>query len=225
MIKRFLKVILKVILSIVVFVIGYLFVSFGLSSITIDEEEKTSCDVSIYIMSNGVHTDIVMPIKNQWHDWSKSVKYNHTKGKDSIFNYVAMGWGDKGFYLETPEWKDLKPSVAFKAAFGLSTTAVHTTFYKTVQQNKQCKQILITKEQYTRLINYIQGSFQKDAKGAFIPISTDAVYGMKDAFYEANGSYSLFKTCNTWANDGLKSCGQKCCFWTAFDTGIFKKYE
>ena len=56
-------------------------------------------------------------------------------------------------------------------------------------------------------------------------INTDAVYGKNDAFYEANGSYSLFHTCNTWANNGLKACGQKACFWTPFDSGIFYHYD
>ena len=89
---------------------------------------------------------------------------------------------------------------------------------------ESCRKILISKAQYQRLLDYITGSFQKDSGGHFIPIATNAMYGNNDAFYEANGSYSLFHTCNTWANSGLKASGQKCCLWTAFDTGIFLKY-
>jgi hypothetical protein len=51
------------------------------------------------------------------------------------------------------------------------------------------------------------------------------VYGDNDAFYEAIGSYNLFKTCNTWTNNALKSCGQKACFWTPFESGIFYQYK
>jgi uncharacterized protein (TIGR02117 family) len=75
------------------------------------------------------------------------------------------------------------------------------------------------------LIQFITSSFQKDKEGHFMPIKTNANYGKTDAFYEANGSYSLLHTCNTWANNGLKACGQKCCSWTPFDTGIFLNYE
>ncbi len=46
-----------------------------------------------------------------------------------------------------------------------------------------------------------------------------------DAFYEAKGSYSFMKTCNTWANSALKSAGQKAALWTPSDKGIFRHYQ
>jgi uncharacterized protein (TIGR02117 family) len=176
-------------------------------------------------VTNGVHTDIVMPTKNDQIDWNKQIKFTNTKAADSTYQYLAIGWGDKGFYLETPEWSDLKASVALKAASGLSTTAIHTTYYKNLRESDNCKKIMISKEQYNRLIKYIHNSFQKDASGNFLVIKTEANYGKTDAFYEANGSYSLFHTCNTWANSGLKTSGQKCCLWIATDSGIFSKYK
>lgn len=197
---------------------------FLLSNITIEEEKNAPAEMEMYIKTNGVHTDLVLPIKSEEIDWSKEIKFDHTISKDSNYQYVAIGWGDKGFYLETPQWADLKFSVAFKAAFGLSTTAIHTTFYKNLQEGESCKKLKISKNQYARLIQYIRNSLQKDTNGHFINIQTKANYNKFDAFYEANGSYSLLHTCNTWANNGLKSCGQKCCFWTPFDKGIFSKY-
>jgi uncharacterized protein (TIGR02117 family) len=158
-------------------------------------------------------------------DWTQEVKPANTTAKDTSYQYLAMGWGDKGFYLQTPTWAELKASVAFKAATGLSSTAIHATYYAAMQENERCKKIMISREQYTRLISYISNSFKKDEQGHFMYIATNANYGSHDAFYEANGSYSLFRTCNTWANSALKSCGQKCCLWTAFDTGIFLKYQ
>jgi uncharacterized protein (TIGR02117 family) len=203
----------------------YLFSAYCLSRITIDKEANTKEEVTIYILTNGVHTDLVVPVTNEIYDWSQKVKFENTRAKNKAYKYLAMGWGDKGFYLETPEWKDLKASVAFKAAFALSTTAIHATYYETMKVGDDCREIQISKEQYRRLVNYITQSFQKDKDGYFKHIVTNAVYGMNDAFYEANGSYSMLHTCNSWANNGLKASGQKCCLWTAFDTGIFEKYE
>jgi uncharacterized protein (TIGR02117 family) len=172
-----------------------------------------------------VHTDIVMPVKNDVIDWSKEIRFENTLGKDSLMKYVAMGWGDKGFYLETPTWADLKFTVAFKAATSLNTSAIHATFYNDLEEDESCKRIFISREQYSRLVKYINESFQFDPNGHLIHIKTNANYGRNDAFYEAKGSYSLFHTCNTWANNALKSCGQKACWWTPFDTGIFEKYK
>jgi uncharacterized protein (TIGR02117 family) len=218
-------VLLKGILGIIAFMTLYLFSAYCLSRITIDKEANTKEEVTIYILTNGVHTDLLVPVTNEIYDWTQQVKFENTRSKSKAYNYLAMGWGDKGFYLETPEWKDLKASVAFKAAFALSTTAIHATYYETMKVGEDCRKIHISKEQYQRLVNYITGSFQKDKDGNFMHIVTNAVYGMNDAFYEATGSYSMLHTCNSWANSGLKASGQKCCLWTAFDTGIFKKYK
>lgn len=223
--KRFLKFIGKILMGFIAFVLLYLLAAFCLSRISCDEEVNQKDDLSIYIKTNGVHTDIVVPIKNEQMDWSKEIKFSHTTSKDSTYKYLGLGWGDKGFYLETPTWADLKASVAFKAATGLSTTAIHTTFYHNVVIDSSCRKIDISKGQYQRLINYITDSFQKNDKGQLIHIQTNANYGNSDTFYEANGSYSMFKTCNTWANNALKHSGQKHCLWTPFDKGIFLNYE
>ena len=223
--KKSFKIILKSVLIFLGLIFFYLLTACLLSKITVEKEANTKPEVEIYILTNGVHTDIVMPTVSEQMDWSKQIRFKNTQAADSTYKYIAMGWGDKGFYLETPEWSDLKASVAFKAASGLSTTAIHATYYQTMKIGNDCKSMLISKEQYERLITYINSSFQKDTLGNCIPIKTNANYGKTDAFYEANGSYSIFKTCNTWANSALKACGQKCSFWTATDSGIFSKYE
>jgi cyclopropane fatty-acyl-phospholipid synthase-like methyltransferase len=96
--------------------------------------------------------------------------------------------------------------------------------YKEMKEGTQCKKIRISKEQYKKLVEYISSSFQIENDQS-INIKTKAKDGKYDAFYEANGSYSMVKTCNTWANNALKHSGQRCCFWTPFDKGIFEKYN
>lgn len=223
--KKAFKILLKSILALLGFLALYVLSAYVLSKITIDQEADTKPEVEIFILTNGVHTDIVMPVKNNQIDWSQQVQFKNTKAADTTYNYIAMGWGDKGFYLETPEWSDLKASTALKAATGLGKTAIHATYFRQMRLGDHCKSIMISKEQYNRLITYITNSFQKDASGNFVPVKTDALYGRTDAFYEANGSYSLTHTCNTWANNALKASGQKCCFWTPMDTPIFSKYK
>ncbi len=223
-VKKAFRIILKSILGIVIFVLGYALLSFGLSKIEVNSDVVQNQEIDIYISTNGVHTDIVVPIKNEIKDWTNDINFNHTKTKDSIMNFVGIGWGDKGFYLETPEWADLKASTAFKAATGLSTTAMHTTFYKTLKEDESCKKIKISKENYIKLVAYISYSFQKDSNSKTINIPNN-FYGKNDSFYEANGSYSLIKTCNTWANAALKASNQKAAFWTPMDSGIFCHYK
>jgi uncharacterized protein (TIGR02117 family) len=211
--------------SLLAFVLLYLAMAYLLPRIVIEGDNKAKDEIMIYLKSNGVHTDLVLPVKSVQKDWSKEVKYEFTKGKDTTLDYLGVGWGDKGFYLQTPTWAELKASVAFKAVTGLSTTALHTTFMKEPKVDSVTKKIYISKEQYQRLIDYIENSVQKDSQGHFINIKTNAQYNDDDAFYEAKGSYSLFTTCNTWTNNALASCGQKHCLWTPFDTGILNIYK
>jgi len=223
--KKIFKILKRIIIGLVLFLILYLAAAFLLPKITINAEEGAKNEVEIYIITNGVHTDIVVPARNSQMDWTKKVLYKNTVSQDTNRKYLGMGWGDKGFYLETPTWAELKFSVGFKAATGLGSTAIHATYYSQMTESETCKKIVISKEQYTRLVTYISNSFQITKSNDFVNVVTDARYGKNDAFYEATGSYSIFKTCNTWANKALKVSGQKCCFWTSLDKGIFSKYK
>ncbi len=223
--RKILKILLRVFLSVVGLILIYLLTAFCLSRIAVAKETGTASDVTIYIQTNGVHVDIVVPVKNAHMDWTQQVKYSNTNANDTSMQWLAFGWGDRGFYLETPTWADLKASVALNAAFGLGRSAVHSTFHRTISESESSKRIDISHEQYQRLIKYLSDSFRKDQNGNFIPILTTANYSRFDAFYEATGRYNLFFTCNTWANSGLKASGQKSCLWTPFDTGIFYHYR
>jgi uncharacterized protein (TIGR02117 family) len=181
-------------------------------------------EVEMFIRSNGAHTDIVLPIRTEQVDWSREFPAAHTKAADPGMRYIAFGWGDKGFYLDTPTWADLKFSTAFNAAFWLSTAAMHVTFYHDMPEGPDTVRMLLTRDQYARLIEYIEDSFRRDAAGRVQHIAGHS-YGEDDAFYEAHRVYSFLYTCNSWANNALKISGQKASWWTASDNGIFYHYR
>lgn len=189
------------------------------------KDDRQKKEIPIYIYTNGVHTDIVMPVKTDLHDWSTKIPFSNTKSKETGYQFVGIGWGDKGFYLDTPTWADLKFSTAFKAAFWLSESAMHCSYYKTMKEGDDCKMIMISRNQYKDLVKFVDEKFDKDAGGNYILVPTDAVYGNNDAFYDANGKYSFLDTCNTWANNALKAAGQKAAWWTPSDYGIFLHYK
>jgi uncharacterized protein (TIGR02117 family) len=222
---RFLKYFLKALLTLIGAIALYFTAAWLCSRIGVPAERPERSEVVIYIKTNGVHTDLVVPVRTVERDWSTLIPFSNTKDKDTSSTYVGIGWGDRGFYLETPTWNDLRASTAFKAAFGLSRSAIHTTFYNRMVENEQCVRIDISREQYARLVRYIYGTFETDSAGLPRLISTDAVYGGADAFYEAKGRYNVFRTCNTWTNSGLKAAGQKAAIWAPFDWGIFYQYR
>lgn len=179
----------------------------------------------VYVMSNGVHTDIVFPVKTDIIDWMTIFPPTNNLRQDSIYKYVAIGWGDKGFYLNTPEWKDLTAKTAIVAALGLGETALHVTYYKTIVEDSLTYKVAIDSMQFIKLKNYVLASCSQDENGNAIVIQTQAQYGNSDAFYEARGAYSMFHSCNTWANNCLKSANMPAAVWTVFDKGILRHYK
>lgn len=191
-------------------------------------ENNTETCVEVFLLTNGVHTDIVLPAKTNVKDWTTHINPIATKTDNSNTKYVAFGWGDKGFYLETPTWSDLKTSTAFNALFYLGSTAMHTTFYGDLEENENCKKIFISQTNYQKLVSYVENSFKVDKTGNYQLIlqgQNNHSYGNDDLFFEAKGAYSLFYTCNTWTNNALKAADMKACLWTLFDKPILAKYE
>ncbi|WP_320815073.1 TIGR02117 family protein [Flavobacterium sp.] len=223
--KKAFKLLLKTLIGFVAFLLIYVLLVFIFSIIPINSADNNdSKEIEIYILTNGVHTDIVVPIKNDIKDWSREISYLHTKKKDSTMSHLAFGWGDRGFYLDTPTWADLKVSTALKATTGLSSSAMHVTFYKSLREDESCKKMKISAENYKKLMQYISASFLLDKQSKIQRIGNHS-YGVSDVFYEAKGSYNLFYTCNSWANGALKAANQKAALWTVLDKGIFWHYE
>ena len=226
MLKKIFKYILFTIITLIVLIGIYLLSERILSRISVNDTENSEPkNITMYVMSNGVHTDLVLPTKTDFIDWSTIFSFENTLGKKTDFKYIAIGWGDKGFYLNTPEWKDLKASTAFVAATGIGETALHVTYYNNIKLDDLTKKIEITDTQYQNLIKYIENSIELGSDSKPQLIETTAQYGQNDAFYEAHRSYSIFFTCNSWTNDALKTAGIKASKWVAFDKGILYQHS
>ncbi|MCP4521727.1 MAG: TIGR02117 family protein [Cytophagales bacterium] len=217
-----LKGFIYVLLSLVLVVLLY-WVTAKLSEYIIVNKsfkEATSQDrVKIFVVSNGVHTDIAVPTNHEVCDWRPLL----SDGKGLNSKYTAFGWGDKGFYLNTPTWSDLTFSTAFHAMFWKSETAMHVTYYSSLlnEESSSVKGIWITKEQYEKLTITIKNSFQlKDNKP--ILIHNQAYKGLPNAFYEAQGSYYFLKTCNEWTRQTLQTTGIKTVWWSPFASALIK---
>lgn len=219
---RCLRIVRNVFLWLLAIIVVYAVIGTLLSFVSLNRHPQSGADVVIYLETNGVHADIVVPTKTEFKDWSSIVRPEDTIGKRHG-EYLAFGWGSKDFYLNVPTWNDLTAKIAIRAVLGLNGTAIHTRYEDEPSEGADCRKIVISVKQYEALIAYIQASAQKSENGS-LNVIAGKHYGSSDAFYEATGRYSPFFTCNTWANSALKACGQKACLWTAFQQPIFWKY-
>jgi len=207
-------------LALVYALCGYLIPFIEVSAKKTDEPKV----IEAFILTNGVHTDLVVPIKNEVMDWGKELPFDNTISKRYDFSYISIGWGDKGFYLDTPTWAELKVSTALIAGLGIGTTALHIIYYKDIQEDDLTIKVAISKEQYASIVSTVKKNLQYE-NGKSINIKTNAQYNENDAFYEAIGSYSIFHTCNTWTNNTLREAMLPSLKWLAFDRGILDLYK
>jgi uncharacterized protein (TIGR02117 family) len=178
--------------------------------------------VDIYLHSNGVHADLLLPVVALDIDWRQRLpSYDDPDVANGGFPYLAFGWGDRSFYLTTPTWSDLDVTTALLALSGLDGTVMHVQSASPPPLGPRSAKLSLTADQYHQLVEYIDQSFQHDPAGAPIPIAGAHYYGRHDAFYEARGHYSLFNTCNEWTRGALARAGQRTAAWAPFDIALF----
>jgi uncharacterized protein (TIGR02117 family) len=216
MMRKTINLIFKLLKQFFIFLISAVFLYFLAAlilSFLVTNPPKTDClpENEIFIATNGVHLDIVLPVQNIAPELLKNLEIlPGTK-------YVSFGWGDKEFYINTPHWKDLTFKTAFKALFLKSETAMHVTCYSS--SYTPWRKFKICSSQLDLLNKYIEKSFSKNQSGSFKKIAVQGYYE-SDFFYEARGSFSLFNTCNVWVNKALKVTGIQTSVWSPFDFGI-----
>ena len=223
MIKKILKKLVKAILWLLVPFFLYVPISFLGSIIPVqDQVFEGEKNIDVYVISNGVHVDFVVPISHEVFNWKEFLGLSmFLPNYADQFQYVAFGYGDKGFYLETPTWDDLKASTVVNALFLPSETAMHVSgYFRAPKTGEKCIHLQFNETEYKLLIAHIQSGFVIDSM-EHPEIIEGAHYGKYDLFYKGSGSYNFVNTCNEWINMGLKKSGQKGSLWSPYDFGIF----
>lgn len=104
--KATLKIVGIVLLLLLALAVLYILSEYVLSRMSGTKVEKGgNRDIPVFILSNGVHTDLVFPVQNPQIDWSQLFPYSNTIGGDRAYRYVGIGWGTKAFIWIRPNGK------------------------------------------------------------------------------------------------------------------------
>lgn len=176
-------------------------------------EERT---VEILVGSNGIHTEIAMPITTPEMDWSSTFPVSDIAAKFMPYTHVAVSWGERAFFQETPKWADLNPLTAFAAMTG-GEGVLHVAHYVRPAPSEDYRVLRLRASEYRALTQTIAAQLA--------PASTREVlpgYASHDVFYTARGTYHLGNTCNQWTSDQLAAAGIATGYWTPFSGGVMK---
>jgi len=110
---------------------------------------QADCTISLYISNQGIHTEIIVPVKNEYFDWNQFLPLTEI-GRDatSDYKYISFGWGDRAFMLETPTSGSINPVTAFKALFLPTPSTVQVQSYRVFPQSIETKCVKINGENY-----------------------------------------------------------------------------
>jgi uncharacterized protein (TIGR02117 family) len=168
--------------------------------------------VEIFLVSNGWHVDLLLPMRADGHDWRRDIPPGDFRAADPGAQWIAFGWGDRAFYLETTRFEDLRPLTAAKALLGVGPAVLHVTYARQPTPGRKTVRLVIDRDRYRRLVAYLAEGFRRDAAGRPIAIS-GAGYGPADGFYDAQGAWGPLLTCNEWIARGLRQAGIRAPLW------------
>jgi uncharacterized protein (TIGR02117 family) len=187
--------------------------------------QEAKSGVRIFVRTNGVHTWIMVPKVTPQMDWRPLVPGEHLRDpRWGRGNYVALGYGNRQVYLNTPTWSDLTLRDALGAAFGSGPSLMHADHDNDPQPSDIQRPIMLSNEEYGRLVAYARASFRYDAAGRTMPVLGRG-YGGSDMFYEAVGPYNAVLTCNEWTGRALRHAGVRTGLWTPLSQSIMWRLD
>lgn len=175
--------------------------------------------VEAYVISNGVHTDLVLPVRSAAIDWTAVFPPGDVPGDAAGADFVAIGWGDREFYLNTPEWRDLTAGRAIAALSGAGRSLLHVTWLRRGELGERTWVLPLDGPALASVIEHVKRSMAVDATGRAIVVPGRR-YTPRDAFYEARGAYDAVTTCNTWTGRALRDAGAPVGTWTPFADNV-----
>lgn len=180
--------------------------------------------VTLFIRTNGVHTWIMAPAVTPEMDWRALAPAADIKEPRLAGNYIAFGFGNRDFYLNTPTWADLTLKTAFAAAIGGGPSLIHVDHETDPVEDAYTRRLVVSHEEYRRLVRYIRDGFQLDEAGHSMPLLGRG-YGWSDVFYESGRAYNFVRTCNEWTGEALRTAGIRMGVWTPLSQSIMWRLE
>lgn len=173
--------------------------------------------ITIYVSSNGFHTEFILPAQTAQHNWYALFPPEHVTRPPNIASHVIIGWGQSDFYLNTPNWSDADPVTMISASLGSDDTLMHVYHMGQPAITENTRPLRISAAQYRILVDNIIATLGSETMRE--PIKG---YGARDVFYKATGRYSLINSCNEWTGQNLRQMGVRTGAWTPLAWSVMR---
>ena len=187
------------------------------SSIARNTDWREPADgVEIMVLTNGVHTALILPARTRWRDWHRDFPPAHVNASARPYTHVAVSWGEREVFLNTPTWADLSPLTVLRILGIGGEGLLHVEHYVRPGANDYTRPVRLSAAQYRKLVAQIALSLPPRGSSYY------PGYDAHDVFYESSGRYTFTRTCNQWTSDALAAAGVRVGRWTPFASGVTK---
>jgi uncharacterized protein (TIGR02117 family) len=156
----------------------------------------------LIVLNHGYHSSIVVQ-REHLVDFGGRVAQGWLRDFP-VAEWFELGWGDRGFYYEVASLSDVTFRTGASALFRPSKSVMHVATGQgdaaTVFAGSGKLFFRLNSDAMQRTVRALeQGSQGREAIG-------EGLY-LNSKFYEGNGSYHIFNTCNSWVSSVLRVAG------------------
>jgi uncharacterized protein (TIGR02117 family) len=224
-IRVFFRYFLYVLLAWMGLLVAYALLAAAGTFVAVNREFKpVDSGITVFVTTNGFHTDVILPVRQRRDKCFRVLLPPELASRYAEHAYVSFGWGDRNFYLESYNGNFPAVTTILSTLFVPGKTLMHVDFYKNAPKvGKRVKRLVLTPGQYEKLVDFVDASFLQQ-QGGFVKLSQVGYYAT-DYFFEAEGRYHLFNTCNVWTGNALQQAGVKVSYWTPLERSVFYYLE
>lgn len=168
-------------------------------------KENEQSSIHVLLVSGPIHYDFALPLTAETRSVFGDLSEAGIAMQDPRAKWLLVGWGAREFYTTTGGHGDLNLQAIWRAATG-DASVLRVDLWGALPEGHSLPHIELTSTEYTALLRAIRASFAsgQDAQ----PIAIDASgFTASDRFFEAEGRFHLFRTCNTWVSRMIRSAG------------------
>lgn len=165
--------------------------------------------ISVLLIQGPIHYDVLLPLNDvtlqTFGDYGLPLAHLNAR-------WLVVGWGAREFYTATGSYQDITAHAVWRGIVG-DRSVMRLDLAPKLGKHVRTKTIVMTDVQYSTLLDGITASFARTPAGQPIAINTPG-FSTTDMFFEAQGTFNLFQTCNVWIGQQLRAAGLRFGMWT-----------
>jgi uncharacterized protein (TIGR02117 family) len=173
-------------------------------------DESVDSRITIYLVSRGYHTGILVPVQPAVSTIKVLQKYT--------CGYAEFGWGEAHYYQSTnPGCSDTLGALFMPNRSVIRLEILQSGPGYSLSRSNFAIKFTLSESQFRSMCMFIENSFTEKKQE---PVIESTEKGGAVTYYSSIHTYHLFNTCNTWAAKTLASGGIE-----IDPTGIISAYQ